>query len=810
MDGFSLSYDGFDPAAEGLREALTSTGNGYLCTRGAAEWEDADGVHYPGTYVHGGYNRETTILGSIPVLNEDLVNLPNWLVLQLRIEGGDAIRLADVELLDYRHELDIRNASATRHLRFRDRSGRVTTLKSRRFVSMADVHHAGIEWTLVSENWSGRVEVVTAIDGRVSNAGVARYRQLEGRHLNPVSPRTFGPEVIALKAETRQSNLYISEAARTRMSRDGQPLAARRTLYQMEDYIQQVLAFDVRQGDVTRVEKMVTFYTSRDPAISDTLVKAATSVGRYSDFAGSFERHSATWDELWRVCDVRVPGNEQVQLLLRLHIAHILQVCSRHTADLDAGLPARGLNGEAYRGHVFWDEIYAFPFFNVRLPEVTRALLMYRYRRIGEAQAAAREAGLRGAMFPWQSGSDGSEETQRRHLNPLSGRWEPDLSHNQRHVNAAIFYNIWRYVQTTGDHAFLSDFGAEMMLEITRFWASIAHFSPERERYEIHGVMGPDEFHEKYPGAREGGLRNNAYTNVMVAWLCGIAGNLLSLLPSSRVEALRGRLRIGDDEVALWQDMSRRMFVPFHDGGIISQFEGYDDLHELDWDVYRAKYGNIQRLDRILRAEGDDPNRYKITKQADAVMLFFLFRSEELREIFERLGYDYLADTAKRNIAYYDQRTSHGSTLSFVTHAGVLAALDPESSWERFLVALRSDADDIQGGTTKEGIHVGVMAGTLDLVQRCYAGTYVRDGILYFAPRLPGRLESLSFSMQFQQTPIHVTLTSDRLTLAVHTEGVSRPVRVGVRGEVRELCQGDRAVFEIGRVAASAGQPAHD
>ena len=138
MDGFSLTYDGFDPGAEGLREALTSTGNGYLCTRGAAEWEEADGVHYPGTYVHGGYNRKTTILGGLPVLNEDLVNLPNWLVLQLRIEGEDAVRLADVELLDYRHELDIRYATVVRDLRFRDRSGRETALQSRRFVSMAE------------------------------------------------------------------------------------------------------------------------------------------------------------------------------------------------------------------------------------------------------------------------------------------------------------------------------------------------------------------------------------------------------------------------------------------------------------------------------------------------------------------------------------------------------------------------------------------------------------------------------------------------------------------------------------------------
>jgi trehalose/maltose hydrolase-like predicted phosphorylase len=811
VESFLLTYDGFEPESEGLREALTSTGNGYLCARGAAEWEDADGVHYPGTYVHGGYNRETTILSSVPVLNEDLVNMPNWLVLQLRIEGGEAIRLADVDLLDYRHELDIRYATVVRHLRFRDLSGRETTLHSRRFVSMGDPHHAGIEWTLVPENWSGRVEVVTAIDGRVSNGGVARYRQLEGRHLNPVSPRTFGPEVVALKAETRQSNLYISHAARTRVFAADQFLQVERRLYQVEDYIQQVLAFDVQQGTTTRVEKMVAFYTSRDPAVSDTLVRAARSAARHANFAAAFERHTAAWDEVWQVCDMQVSGDESVQQLLRLHIAHVLQVCSRHTADLDAGMPARGLNGEAYRGHVFWDEIYAFPFFNVRLPEVTRGLLMYRYRRMGEARAAAHEAGFRGAMFPWQSGSEGIEETQLVHLNPVSGLWEPDLSRNQRHVNAAIFYNIWHYFRTTRDQAFLRDYGAEMMLEITRFWASIAHFNPERERYEIHGVMGPDEFHDKYPDAPQGGLRNNAYTNVMVAWLCDIAGQLLPLLPASRAEALRMRLGIGDDELAVWRDMSRRMFVPFlGDGIIMSQFEGYEDLDELDWDGYRAKYGNIQRLDRILRAEGKDPNRYKVTKQADTVMLFFLFRQEELREIFGRLGYDYRADTLTRNVAYYDRRTSHGSTLSFVTHAGVLATIDPESSWDRFLVALHSDADDIQGGTTKEGIHMGVMSGTLDLMQRNYAGMHVYDGALHFGPRLPSALDSLSFSVQFRGTPIQVTLTGDHLTLAAHPEGGSRPVRVGVGDDVRELCPGDRTAFGLSENPAATEPLAQD
>ena len=166
MQDVTLAYDRFDPASEGLREALTSTGNGYFCTRGTAEWEDAGTVHYPGTYAHGGFNRETTILGGRPVHNEDLVNLPNWLVLKLRIEGADAIRLDNVELLSYRHDYDIRRALVRRELCFRDLAGRETTLRSRRFVSMADSHQAGIEWIVTPQNWSGRMEVVSeALEG---------------------------------------------------------------------------------------------------------------------------------------------------------------------------------------------------------------------------------------------------------------------------------------------------------------------------------------------------------------------------------------------------------------------------------------------------------------------------------------------------------------------------------------------------------------------------------------------------------------------------------------------------------------------
>jgi trehalose/maltose hydrolase-like predicted phosphorylase len=661
---------------------------------------------------------------------------------------------------------------------------------------MADMHQAGLEWTLTAENWSGNVTVISALDGRVTNQGVERYRQLEGRHLNGLASRSPFPDAISLIAQTRQSRIYIAEAARTRVYSEEADPKIERTLYHMEDYVHQTLTFRLEEGSPMRVEKMVAFYTSRDRGINEPRTTSETAVNRYDSFQKELERHKRAWDELWADCDIEAPEDAHVQFLLRFHISHILQTCSRHTVGLDTGVPARGLNGEAYRGHIFWDELYIYPFLNFRLPQVTRELLMYRWRRLGQARAMAKESGFRGAMYPWQSGSDGNEETQVVHLNPRSGVWEPDLSQNQRHVNAAIFYNVWHYIQATADSDFLLEYGAEMMLEIARFWASIAHFNPERERYEIHGVMGPDEFHEKYPGSEEGGLHNNAYTNVMVAWISDIAVNLLDMLPERRREFLRTRIGLTDEEVERWRDMSTRMFVPFHDDGIISQFEGYENLEELDWDAYRKQYGNIQRLDRILRAAGEDPDRYKLAKQADALLLFFLFREDELRQILERLGYQYGADTLRKNLAYYDQRTSHGSTLSFVAHAGILASVDPEASWERYMVALESDVGDVQGGTTAEGIHLGVMSGTLDLIQRFYLGEAIRDGVLFLNPSSVPSLKGLSLPLHFRGGMVEVKLDDGKVHVKAIRDSFTNSVKVGVGDVIEEIPVGETRTFQ--------------
>ena len=387
---WTLAYETFEPKQEGLREALTSTGNGYFCTRGAMEWAEMSDVHYPGTYMHGGYNRATTMMAGRPVVNEDLVNLPNWLVLELRIEDDEPFTMDDIEILAYRHTYDIRYALVTRTLTFRDHAGRETTLTSRRFVSMADMHLGALEWTVTPENWAGRVEVLSALEGRVFNWGVARYRQLENRHLNAVYSRATGPDNISLLMQTRQSHIYVAQAARTRVYGQNEVIRTDRRVHELDSYIHQTLSFRVQEKQPVRIEKMCAFYTSRDHAISEPLINAEHSARHYGEFETAYQHHRRAWDELWASCDVRIPKDNHVQKLIRFHMSHVLQVCSSNTADIDAGVPARGLNGEAYRGHVFWDELYIYPFINFRLPGITRELLMYRCRRLDEARKEAK------------------------------------------------------------------------------------------------------------------------------------------------------------------------------------------------------------------------------------------------------------------------------------------------------------------------------------------------------------------------------------------------------------------------------------
>jgi trehalose-phosphatase len=792
-EAWDYVFDGYDPQNEKLREALCTLGNGYFATRGAAAESKAGQVHYPGTYAAGVYNRLVDNVAGTEIDNESLVNLPNWLALTFRIDGGSWFDIDAVTVLSYRQTLDLRSAVLTREVRFRDQADRTTFLTQRRFVAMHLPHVGALETTIVAADWSGTIEIRSTLDGNVANSLVERYRDLASEHLELVEKRELSGDSVLLTMQTTQSRIPIAMAARNTLRRNGDPVAATFLAFDESAEIGHDVSVQLSAGEAATVEKIVTVYTGRDVATSEPGVEAQRCLARLGRFSELLDGHVTDWEHLWERLSIEFDDFTDEVRILRLHLLHVLQTVSPNIADLDVGVPARGLSGEAYRGHIFWDELFIFPVLNLRLPMITRSLLGYRYRRLPEARDAARAAGHSGAMFPWQSGSDGREESQRLHLNPRSGHWNPDASHRAHHIGIAVAYSSWKFYQVTGDLAYLIDYGAELLAEIARFFVSLATYDEERQRFCIRGVIGPDEFHSGYPDAPYDGVDNNAYTNVMAVWVIMHALDALNLLPLPNRLDLMEALGLHSAELARWEEVSRRMYVPFHDS-VISQFEGYGELAELDWDRLRRQYGNIQRLDRILEAEHDDVNRYKASKQADALMLLYLMSAAELHELLDRLGYHFEPDKVPDMVDYYLARTSDGSTLSGVVHTWVLARANRDRALDFFQQALKSDVADIQGGTTSEGIHLAAMAGTVDLMQRCFTGLETRSNRIILSPNWPKSLGVLAIPIHYRGLHLHLRVSGKGVIISVDPRDAPG-IEVECRGKVVQLMPGTTVRF---------------
>jgi trehalose/maltose hydrolase-like predicted phosphorylase len=297
---WSLVFDGFDQASEGIREALCTLGNGYFATRAAASWAVADGVHYPGTYLAGGYNRLRTDVAGRVVENEDLVNFPNWLPLNFHIADDGWFDARTTTILSYRQELDLQHGILLRTTRFEDQRGRRTLLQEQRLVSMADMHLGAMQLSLTAENWSGSATIRSAIDGRVVNAGAKLYRHFNGEHLEPLADETVGNDGVCLVVRTSQSHVHVAQVARTQFFLDGRQLEVQRQVIKEPNYIGQELTIDIKQGQMLVIEKLVSFYTSRDQAISECGLEARKAMVRAGRFNEVKADHLLAWDHLWQ------------------------------------------------------------------------------------------------------------------------------------------------------------------------------------------------------------------------------------------------------------------------------------------------------------------------------------------------------------------------------------------------------------------------------------------------------------------------------------------------------------------------------
>ena len=626
---------------------------------------------------------------------------------------------------------------------------------------MGNSHHYSILYRFTPLNFTGEIDVISEADGSVYNYNVARYRSLTNKHLTIQTTEYFKSKALLI-ARTNQSDITVCQASQ--LFSDDFSLETLKSEKTAEKVIQK-LTISVEKNRTYTLEKSVTVAKYQMGEQTTTSKLALLSLPRFKEM---YAESKEAWRKLWENAAITIDGDLMSQKMLNLHTYHLLVSAAPNAYEqsLDASITARGLHGEAYRGHIFWDELFILPFYILHFPKTAREILLYRYQRLTAAKKAAKEAGYQGAMFPWQSGLDGTEQSQELHLNPISGEWKEDHSRLQRHVSLAIAYNVWQYWHNVRDRSFMEQYGLELILEIAHFWQSAATLDSLTGRYSIEGVMGPDEFHESYPNSQKGGLKNNAYTNMMVVWLFEEVEKLRNQLSPEIFQSVAAKVQLSDDNFSQMTDIRKNLCLEINPEGIIAQFEGYFDLKDLDWDHYREKYGNIYRMDRILNAEGKSADAYKVAKQADSLMIFYNFSTAQVHQILDDLTYRLPEDYVEKNLHYYLARTSHGSTLSRVVHAQLAAMVDQQDlAWSLYQEALYSDYRDIQGGTTAEGIHAGVMAATLYIPLTTFAGIDFREDVMRIDPNLPKQWQNIQFNIQVRGINYHFNVTHETLTV---------------------------------------------
>ncbi|MCP3954063.1 MAG: HAD-IA family hydrolase [Desulfobacterales bacterium] len=806
-------------------QALQAVGNGYFCTRGA-DYEERPGPDswgYAGTYFASIRNTRKSVVGGKPVYNEDLVNCINWLPVTFKIGDGDWFQPHAAELLSYEKTLDFSDGVFTRRLGFRSQGGKETEVVARHWVSMADKHLAAVEYSVTPLNYSGVITVKTGLHADHINDGVARYAKLNQQHLKRITEGGEDNGTSFVRVQTNPCQVpgkdlkpaEITAAARIVAEMEGKPLKPKFAVVTAERYVDTSFSQKVGQGQKLTVHKLVGLHTNKDSiGKPETLEKARSTIAKVASFSKAFEPSAIKWAGIWDKAGVEIVGDRLGQQALNLAVYHLFVMGSEHN---DGGIGPRGLTGETYRGHEFWDDILYYPGISLQNPQVTRSLLGHRYSGLSEARKSAHENNFKGAMYPWQAGIEGDEQTQVTRFNPVSQKWDPDNSCRQRHVSLAIAYNVLDYLETTGDARFCGK-GTEMVLDICRFFSSMCELDPATGKYSIEGVMGPNEFHE---GAAKKGIKDNAYTNIMLAWTLEKVQYLVAEVkaadPAELEEAYRNMgVTAGEmeNEYDRWRKIRLNLSLKLNEEGVIANhsewfnLKGPDEVKGLKvsldgkaHDLYSIVY-NPGRADRRLRAVGMDPDDYQIQKQADTLMAYYNLGPDEVKRIVGMMGYELPDDHLLKNLNHHLPRTSHGSTLSYITHAMVLAnAGRTAESWHFYRQALISDLSDIQGGTTAEGIHLGVMGGCLKGVISNFAGLNWQGGKLAIYPDLPEEWESLKFSALIRGDRYRFEVSPGELGLRVDRKDRTAPEKenlvVAVQGRPETVDYDTEYTFKI-------------
>ena len=776
-DEWNVIEKAFHPEFLAQLETMLALGNGYLGMRGCPEEGGPNAEN--GTFINGFYETRPIIYGEeaygFARTGQTICNVTDSKIIKLFVDD-EPFWLPNAHLLKYDRRLNMKSGTLDREILWETPAGKQVSIRSRRLVSFVNRHVAAISYCVTLLNAQAFVVISSEI---ATNELSARSNEDDSRLAKPFSGRILHPRTsyykdrrILLCHATDKSRLTLTCTSDNALE-SSCPHSYK--VAHTADFGQVAFTIEAQAGCPIQLTKYMVYHASQTACAEELCGRAEWTMDRvvnqgFQQLLASQEQYM---DDFWRRSDVRIKNimedritrsTVEIQQAIRFNLFHILQASARAEGT---GVPAKGLTGQAYEGHYFWDtEIYLLPFLTYTSPRIARNLLAFRYTMLPQAQARALELGHRGAIFPWRTIS--GEEASAYYAAGTA----------QYHINADIMYALRKYVQATGDELFLRDYGAEMLIETARLWLDLGFYSDAKGgKFCINGVTGPDEYKTV--------VNNNAYTNLMARENLRYAAQVIESLRTTEpdaYDALVQKTALEASEVKEWIRAAENMYVPYDETlDIIPQDDSFLDREPWDFQNTPADHFPLLLFYHPLNIY-----RKQVIKQADVVLAMFL------------LGDGFPMETKKRNFDFYDPLTTGDSSLSSCVEAIIAAQIgDMDKAFRYGMAALLMDLADV-GGNVKDGCHIASMGGTWMMLTYGFGGMRDNDGTLSFWPRrAPEENAELRFPLTYRGQLLEIEIGLDKVEYALR-EGE----RLVIRHETEEILltrESPRAVRPVSR-----------
>ncbi len=735
IDEWKIIEEGFSSENHEKSESIFSIGNGRFGQRANFE-EKYSGKSLQGTYVAGVYYPDKTRVGwwknGYPEYFAKVLNAPNWTGININIEGIE-LDLANCKIEQFRRTLNMKEGYLERVFIAELQNGHKLKVLAKRFISMANTEIAAIKYSVTPLNFEGNIIFTPYIDADVKNED-SNYNE---KFWIEVDKNSINREAYII-TETKKTGFHVCTAMRYNITQDHVSLDFKGSTEEKEMYVANQVNVFCKKDQETVLYKYVACLSSENhqknelAQLAQKLVNQAALTG----FEILLNAHINVWDEKWKESDIIIEGDMAAQQGIRFNIFHLNQTYTGEDERLNIG--PKGFTGEKYGGSTYWDtEAYCVPFFLSTAPaHVAKNLLIYRHKQLQKAVENAQKLGFKNhaALYPMVT-MNGEE---------CHNEWE--ITFEEIHRNGAIAYAIMNYVNYTGDKAHLAEYGLEVLLGISRFWAQRVNFSEEKKQFVMLGVTGPNEY--------ENNINNNWYTNYIAKWTLTYTIEVLDFVKQNyakRYTEIAKKWEFNHaDETKLWNEIINKIYLPSDSKlGIFLQQDGYMDKEQIlvkDLDPTQRPLNQNWSWDRILRSV--------YIKQADVLQGIFFFED------------DFDNDTISRNFDFYESRTVHESSLSPCIHSIIASKIGRnEKAYEMYVRTSRLDLDDYNH-EADEGLHITSMAGTWMSVVYGFGGMRIKNGIIHLNPNLPDGWKSFSFKVEFRNSLLNIKITKKLIEIS--------------------------------------------